>query len=288
METGEQFVIYEDITERKKNEDALTMKNSAIELSINAIAFADLEENLTYVNNSFLKLWGYSDDKQVLGRPAAGFWQMKEKALEVIEALRERGSWIGELVAKKKDGLLFDVQLSASMITDKVGKPIYMMSSFVDITERKKAEEELQESKSHFQTLFNVMDPVAIVDGEGKILEITNRVQEVTGFKREELLGKNFLRINIATAKSKPILMKNLAQRMRGMKMAPYEVEIITKDRKKIAVEVNAAKINYRGKPTVMAVFRDLSGGARKLRGNFNVLLRNCEKPWGRPSRPWH
>ena len=146
METGEQFVIYEDITERKKAEDALRMKDNAIESSINAIAFADLEENLTYVNNSFLKLWGYSDDKQVLGRPATGFWQMEEKALEVIEALRERGSWIGELVAKKKDGSLFDVQLSASMITDKVGKPICMMGSFVDITERKKAQEKLQRS----------------------------------------------------------------------------------------------------------------------------------------------
>jgi PAS domain S-box-containing protein len=140
-----------DITERKQAEETLRIKNNAIESSINAIVFADLEGNLTYVNKSFLKMWGYDDS--VLGKPFVEFWQMKEKASKVVEILRAMGSFLGELVAKRKDGSLFYVQLSASMVTDEAGKPIRMMASFIDTTERKQAEETLQESEKKLRFL---------------------------------------------------------------------------------------------------------------------------------------
>jgi PAS domain S-box-containing protein len=143
--------VSRDITERKQAEETLRIKNNAIESSINAIVFADLEGNLTYVNKSFLKMWGYDDS--VLGKPFVEFWQMKEKASKVVEILRAMGSFLGELVAKRKDGSLFYVQLSASMVTDEAGKPIRMMASFIDTTERKQAEETLQESEKKLRFL---------------------------------------------------------------------------------------------------------------------------------------
>jgi len=142
----------------------------------------------------------------------------------------------------------------------------------------KQVEQQLEEARSHFETLFNFMvDPVVIVDGKGKILEVTNRVQQITGFKKEELLGKNFLRTNVVTAKSKAIAIKNLAKRMMGMKIAPYQVEVLTKDGKKISFEINAAKINYRGKPADMVVFRDISEREKtqeELQGTLKKLRR--------------
>jgi diguanylate cyclase (GGDEF)-like protein/PAS domain S-box-containing protein len=130
--------IFRDITQRKQAEEALRIKDRAIASSTNAIAIADLEGNLTYVNASFLSLWGYVE-QEVLGKPAIGFWEMQERAAEVVQELRWEGSWIGELVAKKKDGSPFYVQLSASMVTNEAGEPVCMMGSFVDITERRQA-----------------------------------------------------------------------------------------------------------------------------------------------------
>ena len=89
--------------EHRQAEEALRIKDSAIASSISAIALADLEGNLTYVNPSFLRMWGYAD-KEVLGKPIAKFWQSEEKASDVIGGLRDRGNQIGELVAKRKDG----------------------------------------------------------------------------------------------------------------------------------------------------------------------------------------
>jgi len=144
--------------------------------------------------------------------------------------------------------------------------------------QRKQAKQQLEEAKSHFETLFNVVvDPVVIIDGKGKILEITNRVQEVTGFNREELVGKSFLKMNLLTAKSKAIAIKNLAKRMMGMKITPYEVEVLTKDGKKISFEIDAVRIDYRGKAADMVAFRDLTKRKKnqeELQGALKKLRR--------------
>jgi len=135
--------LNKEIAERQRAEKELRIKDSAITSSINAIALADLEGNLTYVNPSFLRMWGYDDEKEILGRNASEFWQVAQEAVEVMQAAMATGAWVGELVAKRKDGSLFDVHLSATVISDEAGKPIYRMGSFIDITQRKQAEKEL-------------------------------------------------------------------------------------------------------------------------------------------------
>ena len=111
-----------------------------------------------------------------------------------------------------------------------------------------------------FQTFFNLLpDPVVIVDGKGKILAVNDRVEEITGYKREELLGRNFLRTKLLTTKSKVIAIKNLVKRMAGMHPAMYEIEMLKKDGEKLTAEINATKIKYEGKPADLVLFRDIT-----------------------------
>ncbi len=132
--------LQSEISERKKAEALLLVKHIAIESSINAIALADLDAKITYVNPAFLRLWGYENDSEVLSFPAVQFWQDEAEAGHVVEALREHGGWIGEMVAKRKDGSFFVAQLSANLVTDVNGNPLCMMASFLDITDRKRSE----------------------------------------------------------------------------------------------------------------------------------------------------
>ncbi len=71
----------------------LILKSQALNSALNAVAFADLKGKLTYVNPSFLRLWGYSNDMEVLGRSALDFWKEEEKAKKAVKSLREEGSW---------------------------------------------------------------------------------------------------------------------------------------------------------------------------------------------------
>jgi PAS domain S-box-containing protein len=120
--------------------EELRIKDHAFRSAMSPIAISNLEGNLTYVNPAFLDVWGYQDEEEVLGREAVEFWQMEEQAAQVIGALQEQGRWSGELNARRKDGMSFDVQVAASMVTDEDGQPLGMMASFRDITERRRVE----------------------------------------------------------------------------------------------------------------------------------------------------
>ena len=146
-----------------------------------------------------------------------------------------------------------------------------------DITERKEIEYKLKKSQEHFKKLFDLMvDPVVIVDKKGRFLEITQKMEALTGFKREDFIGKNFMNTKIATAKSKAIMIKNLVKRMMGMKVEPYEVDILNAAGEKIPFEVNASIIDYKGKSADLVAFRDLRK-RKKAERKLKELHRNLK-----------
>ncbi|MCW4015503.1 MAG: PAS domain S-box protein [Candidatus Bathyarchaeota archaeon] len=126
--------------------------------------------------------------------------------------------------------------------------------------ELENSQEQLMKAEYNFKSLIDVIaDPVVIVDKKGHFLEINDTVRDRTGFTRDELLGKNFLKTNIVTTKSKAILIKKLTERMMGINVKPYEVEANTKSGKTIQLEVNAKKIEYKGKNADLVIFHDIT-----------------------------
>jgi PAS domain S-box-containing protein len=175
-----------DITERKKAEEALRIKDRAIESAINAMAISDLAGNLNYVNSAFLKLWGYSSATEVLGKSATGFWQMGEKAADIIEAMRTQGGWSGEMVAQRKEGALFDVQVAASMAVNAAGRPLCMLASFADITESKQNLEQLTALSQHLERanrdLQASLDKVKTLSGLVPICANCKKIRDDRGY----------------------------------------------------------------------------------------------------------
>ena len=154
MYQGRQAVLgnFNDITGLKQAEKTLRIKDNVIISSIEAIALADRKGNLEYVNPAFLEMWGYSKNEIILGEPVVNFWQTREKAGEILEALSASGEWRGELTARRKDGSFFDVRLSANMVTDETGRPICTSGFFIDITVQKRAAEALRTSEELLQS----------------------------------------------------------------------------------------------------------------------------------------
>ncbi|MEI7492754.1 MAG: PAS domain S-box protein [Bacteroidota bacterium] len=136
-----------DITSIKEAEEALRIKDWAIESAINAFAITDQSGNLKYVNPAFLRLWGYDSPQEVLGKSPTSFWLMEVKASEIMGKLLLQEAWSGELIAVNKAGGLFDVKVEASVVKDSEGKPHSMLASFEDITERKRIFSYLREAK---------------------------------------------------------------------------------------------------------------------------------------------
>jgi PAS domain S-box-containing protein len=139
--------IIRNISGRKRAEALLEIKDAALASSINGIALADINGNVTYANNAFVQLWGFNSDEDVVGKPLEKFLQSRREGLEIMKALHERGCWTGEWRTLKKDGSSLDLHISASMVNDADGKPVCMMASLLDISEKREMEEALLRSE---------------------------------------------------------------------------------------------------------------------------------------------
>ncbi len=139
-------LLENEVVHRKQTEDALRIRNNAISSSINGIALSDIEGNLVYVNESFLKMWGYPET-EVLGKPFSDFWLGKKEAVKALKTLMDQGTWTGELTGKRKGGARFEVQVLARLVTDDRGQDVSIVSSFIDVTKEKILQDELIRSE---------------------------------------------------------------------------------------------------------------------------------------------
>lgn len=138
-----QQMIVADVTERKRTEQELQIKNNAIECSIYGIAIADLEGRLTYANPAFLSIWGMETLEEALGKPVQRLWNSDEASQQLEQCLKESGWWVGELEGSRKDRTVFDLHLSANVVKDETGLPVCLMASCMDITEQKRIQADL-------------------------------------------------------------------------------------------------------------------------------------------------
>lgn len=148
--------IARDMTERKKAAEAMKIKDKAIDSSINAIAIAGLDARLSYVNPAFLNMWGFDNTDDVLGEHVKKFWAEDEDIDSIIKEVYEKNGWVGALRAIRKDGREMFVELVASIVRDDKGEPLCLMGSFVNVTERKQAEERLRLYREDLEKLVSL------------------------------------------------------------------------------------------------------------------------------------
>jgi PAS domain S-box-containing protein len=132
--------VCQDVTDRLKLEQELLLKENAIQNSITGIALSGTDGLITYVNNAFVKLWGYETDQDVIGRSVFEFWQNPDDIVEITESMKASNSWIGERDARRKDGSIFHCQISANFLSDVSGNVTHFMGSFWDSTQRNEYE----------------------------------------------------------------------------------------------------------------------------------------------------
>lgn len=165
-----------EISARKNAENALRIRDNALKTSLNAIAMADLYGNLTYVNDSFIVLWGYTDAMEVLGKPATILWQDPALAQEIMTTmLSTKQAWRGQLTGLKKNGELFEVDISGNIAYDKDGEPIALIASFLDISDRCRLEELQRQMLQKFDTLANASPALIWTSGLDKNCDWFNR-----------------------------------------------------------------------------------------------------------------
>jgi len=171
--------------------------------------------------------------------------------------------------------LIFETKYSP--IRDEKGEVIGVIGVANDITESKQAVQELKDSEERLRILFDYApDACYLSDLKGTFIDGNKEAERVTGYKREELIGKSFLKLNLLSPKQIPRAANLLRKNLLGLPTGPDEFILKRKDGSQIPVEIMTYPIKIKGKIVVLGIARDIT--ERKLaQEKINASLREKE-----------
>lgn len=182
------FILSIDVTERKLAEDALheseeKYRSMIVDLSEGFYSVA-LDGTLLDHNREFNRILGFDPGKNLIGIQLPDFWQEPADRNAYLEEFKKSGRIKNyPIAAKKKNGERILVEANSRVVVDRQGQPTHIEGSFIDVTERERAEEIIKHSALE--------------------LEIRNRIAEVFLTIPDEDMYNEVLSIILDTMESK-------------------------------------------------------------------------------------
>ncbi len=248
-----------DITSIREQELAIRLKDHAVQSAIHGIVFSDVNDRIAYANPAFLKMWGYAEDDNPVGKSILSYWVEPETADHVLRFVRQTGRGLGELTARRKDGSVFEVQYSACAISDKQGRIISIQMSYMDVSDRKKAERQLIQNEKQYRTLVESMLDAVFILVDEKIVYANPAASKLLDAR-----GGDGLLDHAFTKYLEPEYVKSSMDRYQAVcrygKMQPFkEVRAVRSDGAVIDIESAMLPFVYDDNPAVLAIVRDIT-----------------------------
>ncbi len=252
LHTTIEMALYKHEMEKKLRESEQWLATTLKSIGDGIIA-TDTEGVITFVNPVAESLTGWSQKEAVGTLLEDIFNTIKEETGEhaenIVTKVIRKGSSVGPVTKIhliSKDGSTLVIESSASPITDDTGTIIGVVVAFRDITERKQAEEALQESEEKFRGIAERnFDVIYELDLEGCITYVSPAIERIAGYTPEEMLGNPIQ--DYVLQPETPSAVDALAKIREGETLEGFHMEIVKKDGSLASVEVNASPIIKEG-----------------------------------------
>jgi diguanylate cyclase (GGDEF)-like protein/PAS domain S-box-containing protein len=205
--------VYMDITQRRHAEEQLRIAAAAFE-SLEGTVVTDASSVILRVNRAFCQITGYTPDELVGQKPniLKSDRHPPEFFRDMWETIHRTGGWQGEIWDRRKSGEVYPTWHSISAVRDEDGVVTHFVGSQVDITERKKAEEKINEL-AFFDPLTGLPNRTLLLDRLKQAMTTTARNDRYSALLFIDL--DNFKNLNDTQGHDVgDLLLKQVAQRL--------------------------------------------------------------------------
>ena len=215
------------------------------------------EGRIIEANQTLADILGYQNTADLWQVNVNNFYIKKKARLDHMHRLAATLTDFSEFELRVKGGKTIWVRDYPRAVLGPDGRVQYVDGILVDITERKAAEEALLQSEKDYRQLFeNAHDAIFIFTIRDEIvLDVNNRACELYGFERPELIGMSLEKLSKDIAGGKIRIKKTLKNKF----YHHFETSHFHKDGSEMIMEINAARIKYKGQTAILSINRDVT-----------------------------
>ncbi len=273
-----------DITEQKHAEIALKERDEIfrhfMENSPIYVFFKDKQIRALQLSNNFEQMLGMPLN-EMIGKTMDELFP-SEMAKKMVEDDRK--------VLKERKHAIYEEELNGRYYTTVKfpiiidNQPEYLAGYTIDITEQKKAEDTLRNSEERLKILFNYA-PVAyyLSDVNGNFIDSNIAAENLLGYNKSELIGKNFLKLKILSPSQILKAQKLLTESLPGNPTGPVEFILTRKDGTKVTVEITTYPVKIENQTLILGIFRDISDRKRT-----ELAMKQASENWKRTFQAMH
>lgn len=213
--------------------------------SPSAVIVSGLHAEIIWVNPVAESMFGWSR-AELLGRPFTVLLppETREQILEIRSRILS-GDQTAPFLAKgmRRDGEVFDVSATPGVRRDQEGRPLGTNMILRDVTEELRMQAELAEALARSRARFDQSaKPQALLDIEGRFVEVNDAGCELLGWSRDEVLGRDATEI---IHPSDPELVRDRLDRLRRgeLRAATYETSGLRRDGSRVPLEIDITAV---------------------------------------------
>ncbi len=250
------LTVVRDVSERVRFVESLRASEARYRLlfdrNLAGVYRSTLDGKIIECNDAFARIYGYPSRAELEGRDAHELYSSPSVREAFIARLKQTGELVNSVCAgRRKDGSAIWTLESVSLVDSE--PPGVLEGTLVDLTERKRAEEELRDSEQRFRSLAEAAFEGIAITEHGRVVDANRQAAEMLGYTVKEMIGRPVTEFVAADS------VASVEERIRSGSEGPYEHSLRRKDGSAFPAEAHARAFPSHGRQLRVTALRDIT-----------------------------